>query len=63
MPVCAFDIAPDGTACPASELGPDEGYAWWHFDLADPELPAWLEARVPSIPATALLAPGNPAAL
>ena len=57
MPVCAFDIAPDGTARPASENGPDEGYAWWHFDLADPELPGWLEARVPSIPATALLAP------
>ncbi|MGK7753538.1 MULTISPECIES: CorA family divalent cation transporter [unclassified Roseovarius] len=57
MPVCAFDIAPDGTARPASESGPAEGYAWWHFDLKDPELPAWLADRVPSIPAETLLAP------
>lgn len=57
MPICAFDIAPDGTARPASDTGPAEGYAWWHFDLSDPELPDWVEARVPSIPATALLAP------
>ncbi|QFT98338.1 Zinc transport protein ZntB [Roseovarius sp. THAF8] len=56
MPVCAFDIAPDGTARPASENGPDEGYAWWHFDLAESDLPEWLEAHVPAIPATALLA-------
>lgn len=57
MPVCAFDIAPDGTARPASENGPAEGYAWWHFDLSDPELPGWLATRVPAIPAAALMAP------
>ncbi len=56
MPVCAFDIAPDGTARPASDAGPGDGYAWWHFDLNDPDLPAWLEARVPAIPAAALMA-------
>lgn len=56
MPICAFDITPDGTAGPASENGPAEGYAWWHFDLKDPALPAWLEAYVPAIPAAALLA-------
>ena len=57
MPICAFDIRSDGTARPASDTGPSDGFAWWHFDLKDPELPGWLATHVPEIPAAALMAP------
>ncbi|WP_420011688.1 zinc transporter ZntB [Tateyamaria sp.] len=58
MPICVFDIAPDGTARPPAEDRPlGEGYRWWHFDLSDPDLPEFLAAEVPDIPAAALTAP------
>mmetsp|Transcript_29736 Transcript_29736/g.59157 ORF Transcript_29736/g.59157 Transcript_29736/m.59157 type:complete len:312 (+) Transcript_29736:2196-3131(+) len=58
MPICVFDIAPDGTARSPSEDHPlGDGYRWWHFDLSDPDLPEFLAAEVPDIPAAALTAP------
>ncbi|MEO0401592.1 MAG: zinc transporter ZntB [Pseudomonadota bacterium] len=57
MPLCVYDVAPDGTALPPHEGRPlDAGYRWWHFDLSDPELPAFLAETVPDIPAAALTA-------
>ncbi|MFD2738282.1 CorA family divalent cation transporter [Sulfitobacter aestuarii] len=59
MPLCVFDIYPDGTAeVPQDEslTGPGT-YRWWHFDLADPALPGWVAANLPPIPAGALLQP------
>jgi len=40
MPICAFDL---------------NGYHWAHFDAADPDLPAWLEDKVPALPKATLL--------
>jgi zinc transporter len=57
MPISVFDIAPDGSARPADGPVPDTGYRWYHFDLTDPDLPAWLATQVPAIPAAALMAP------
>ncbi len=59
MPICAFDISPDGAATPAdlSAPVPDGQYRWCHFDLADPELPGFLSTNVPEIPAASLTAP------
>lgn len=58
MPICVYDIAPDGTAQPPAEDRPlGDGYRWWHFDLSDPDLPGFLADTVPDIPAAALTAP------
>ncbi|WP_299287623.1 zinc transporter ZntB [uncultured Tateyamaria sp.] len=58
MPICVFDIAPDGTASqPAADRPLGDGYRWWHFDLSDPDLPEFLADHVPDIPAAALTAP------
>lgn len=58
MPICVFDIAADGTARPPAQEHPlGDGYRWWHFDLSDPDLPGFLAAEVPDIPAAALTAP------
>ncbi|WP_415922207.1 zinc transporter ZntB [Tateyamaria sp. SN6-1] len=51
MPLCAFDIAPDGTVSDAPRA---DGYRWLHFELSDPDLPAFLADHVPDIPAAAL---------
>lgn len=58
MPICVFDIAPDGTAISVHPSGPlAEGhYRWCHFDLSDPDLPGFLAAHVPEIPAATLTA-------
>lgn len=59
MPICVFDIYPDGSArIPADTglTGPGT-YRWWHFDLSDPALPPWLMERLPAIPAGALMQP------
>lgn len=57
MPLCAFDIASDGSATPASEGPVPHGqYRWTHFDLSDADLPAFLQGHVPDIPAAALMA-------
>ena len=56
MPICAFRILPNGTTEPF-EIGqpiPTEGYAWVHFDRADPSLSEFLTAHVPDIPAQSL---------
>ena len=56
MPICAFRILPSGKTEPF-EIGqpiPAEGYAWVHFDRADPSLPEFLTAHVPDIPAQSL---------
>ncbi|MEL6450422.1 MAG: CorA family divalent cation transporter [Pseudomonadota bacterium] len=57
MPICSFDIAPDGRATPSGAAPAEAGYRWQHFDLSDPELPAFLAQHVPDIPAAALMAP------
>lgn len=58
MPLCTFDIGPDGTATPAdlSAHAPAGHYRWCHFDLTDPELPDFLRTHVPDIPAASLTA-------
>ncbi|MDW4500128.1 zinc transporter ZntB [Sulfitobacter sp. D35] len=57
MPVCVFDIFPDGTAqVPADRGLTGQGsYRWWHFDVADPEFEPWIRERLHEIPAEALL--------
>lgn len=57
MPICVFDIFPDGTTTVPTDTaltGPGT-YRWWHFDLTDPEFPAWVHERLPVIPAGSLL--------
>lgn len=57
MPLCVFDIFPDGTAQVPTDsalTGPGT-YRWWHFDLADPTLPDWAAQHLAEIPAGALL--------
>jgi len=59
MPICVFDIFPDGTAKvpdDAALTGPGT-YRWWHYDLSDPDLADWATNRLPAIPAGALLQP------
>lgn len=59
MPICAFDIAEDGSASipTTPDLTGPARYRWWHFDLADPHLADWCDTRLPDIPASALLQP------
>ncbi|WP_299685383.1 CorA family divalent cation transporter [uncultured Tateyamaria sp.] len=57
MPICAFDIDDTGQAAPAGTGPVTSGYRWLHFDLADPDLPAFLSDHVADIPAAGLLAP------
>ena len=59
MPICVFDIFPDGTAKVPSDTaltGPGT-YRWWHYDLSDPDLADWVRAALPAIPAGALVQP------
>ena len=57
-PVCAFDIAPDGTATPCAPDDPKRpGWRWLHFDLGAEGLAAWLDQAVPETVAEALLLP------
>ncbi|KIC51804.1 zinc transporter ZntB [Tateyamaria sp. ANG-S1] len=57
MTICSFDFTRQG-ATAATEATPlDEGYRWVHFDLTDEDLPGFLHANVPAIPAAALTAP------
>jgi zinc transporter len=57
MPLCAYDIADDGTATAALDTAPtgDGTYRWLHFDLSDPDLAAWAATHIPELPAAALL--------
>ena len=56
MTICSFDITPEAVQ-PAAGNAPLDGYRWVHFDLTDADLPTFLEANVPNIPAAALIAP------
>lgn len=57
-PVCAFDIADDGTAVPCGIDDPQAGgWRWVHLDLADDALAEWLTGQVPEAVAKALLLP------
>ncbi len=57
MPLYTYDILSDGTATPTTDTSPTgaSGYRWFHFDLKDPELPAWANTHLHPIPAGALL--------
>lgn len=59
MPICVFDIFPDGTTkVPEDTALTGTGtYRWWHYDLSDPELTDWTAVNLPPIPAGALLQP------
>ena len=59
MPICVFDIFPDGTAKVPDDtaLSGSGSYRWWHFDLSDPELADWVTTHLPAIPAGALMQP------
>jgi zinc transporter len=59
MPICVFDIFPDGTAKVPDDtaLTGNGTYRWWHYDLSEPELAGWLADVLPAIPAGALLQP------
>jgi zinc transporter len=57
MPICVFDIYPDGTTLVPEDrnlTGPGT-YRWWHFDMTDPAFSDWVHAHLPPIPAGALL--------
>lgn len=59
MPLCVFDIFPDGTASVPQDdglAGPGT-YRWWHYDLSDPALADWCAKHLAEIPAQALLQP------
>ncbi|MCX7558481.1 zinc transporter ZntB [Sulfitobacter sp. F26204] len=59
MTLSVFDISEDGSATIPSgtHLTGSTGYRWWHFDLSDPNLPAWCAKHLAPIPAGALLQP------
>lgn len=59
MPICVFDIHPDGTTTVPEDWGLTGAgtYRWWHFELNDPELEGWLDRSLPPIPAGALMQP------
>ncbi len=59
MPICAFDITPDGAATVPTDNGMESetGYRWTHYDLGDPELAPWVAAHMDPILAAALLQP------
>ena len=48
-PICAFDIAADGTARALDDLTqPVAGYRWVHLDLNDPKAADWVRATLPA---------------
>ncbi|MFZ5961477.1 zinc transporter ZntB [Thalassococcus sp. BH17M4-6] len=55
-PICAFDIAADGTARPVTDLTRPcaAAYRWVHCDLADPDTADWLDATLPELAAETL---------
>lgn len=57
-PVCAFDIAPNGTAVACALDAPNgAGWRWVHFDMSVDGLADWLTGAVPQSAAAALLIP------
>lgn len=57
MPLCVFDIFPDGSVTEPTDTGLTGGgtYRWWHFDLSDPDFRDWANDKLASIPAAALM--------
>lgn len=57
MPICVFDISPDGRATVPTDtaLSGDGTYRWWHYDMDDPAFAPWVQAQLPPVPASALL--------
>lgn len=57
-PICAFDIAGDGSTSRAPDLatapGPGAAYRWLHFDLTDPAFRGWCAANLPDNAAATL---------
>jgi zinc transporter len=57
MPICVFDIYPDGTTTVPTDTnltGPG-AYRWWHFDLSDEMLEPWAREHLHDIPAGSLV--------
>lgn len=57
MPICVFDIHPDGSATVPDDhalTGPGV-YRWWHYDLSDLALAPWVSRHLHNIPAEALM--------
>ncbi|MDE4174336.1 CorA family divalent cation transporter [Phaeobacter sp. PT47_59] len=56
MPICAYDLWPDGNCRKAPDLKPTGrgSLRWLHFDLGDPELAGWIAEHLPPIPGRAL---------
>lgn len=58
VPVCAFDIAPDGVATQCEiDNAQNAGWRWLNLDQADPALSDWLSKNVPASVAVALQLP------
>ncbi len=57
MPLCVFDIFPDGTTQVPTDtaLTGQAAYRWWHFDLSDPTLESWARQNLHPIPTGALI--------
>ncbi|MGB3243711.1 MAG: CorA family divalent cation transporter [Sulfitobacter sp.] len=57
MPLCVFDIFPDGTTQVPSDqaLSGPGSYRWWHFDLTDSDLADWAHKNLHHIPAGSLV--------
>lgn len=57
MPLCVFDIHPDGSATQPQDtaLTGMGTYRWWHFDLSDADLALWIADHLDPIPGQALL--------
>lgn len=56
MPICVYDLWPDGTCRAAEDLNPTGtgSLRWLHFDLTDPVLTDWIADHLPVIPGRAL---------
>lgn len=56
MPICAYDLWPDGNCRKAPDLNPTGrgSLRWLHFDLGDPKLANWIAEHLPPIPGRAL---------
>ena len=59
MPICVFDIFPDGTTKVPEDIAltGNGTYRWWHYELNEIGFAEWAIAALPAIPAGALLQP------
>lgn len=56
-PIAAFNVTEGGQTEPVSDVAPENGWRWHHFDLQDAGLSDWLATQVEPLVASALLAP------